>query len=521
MSAPILARVCNTENLPSLPTVALDVLRLTQDETATIPEIARVIQHDPALTARLLRLVNSSRYGMARQVTSLQQAMNLLGLRTVRVMTLSFSLVGVMEAPEGRGFDHREFWRRSITTAAAARLLADVVAPARADEAFVAGLLAHIGRLAAARTAPDLYQPVLDAAAKAPGRSLHEIEREVLKCSHAAMGRALLAGWGLPDPLVDAVGSHLGEGIDGLPDASASLARVVRAAAAIADVFCGGAPGGAAIAEVHRECCGALGLEPAEVETALRALDGEVRESAEALSIPIGQTIDYAQLQSDAVATLARLSVEAESERSQTALQAETARREADRLRDEKRAILELASTDGLTGVATRAEFDKRLDEEVRRARAARRPLALIMIDLDNFKRLNDQHGHRAGDAALRLVGAILRDFVAGAGFAARYGGEEFAVIISSCADAEEATLAAGRLGAIIASRVVEHEDKRFTMTVSQGVAFAPADAPGLSAESMVDAADQRLYHAKNTGRNRVESVVIGAAAPRQVRRSA
>ena len=152
MGAEILERIRAIEELPSLPAVAVEVLRLTQSENASVAQIAQVIQRDPALTCKLLKTANSSLFGMPRTISSVQQAMMVLGLRTVKVLVLGFSLVEAMNGEKSGQFDYVAYWRRSLTTAIAARLLAEKHNRDLADEAFVSGLLCDIGIMAAART---------------------------------------------------------------------------------------------------------------------------------------------------------------------------------------------------------------------------------------------------------------------------------------------------------------------------------------------------------------------------------
>jgi len=164
-----------------------------------------------------------------------------------------------------------------------------------------------------------------------------------------------------------------------------------------------------------------------------------------------------------------------------------------------------LASTDALTNLPNRRQFDATLHKEWYRALRDGTPLSLLMIDVDRFKPLNDRFGHQIGDAFLALVGQVIRDNVRRAGdMAARYGGEEFAVVLPS-------TAAAGALEiAEIMRRAVAEADTRgiveggYPLSVSIGVGAAVALAGGGSA-SLVHSADAALYQAKRNGRNRVE----------------
>ena len=167
--------------------------------------------------------------------------------------------------------------------------------------------------------------------------------------------------------------------------------------------------------------------------------------------------------------------------------------------------LAELSITDGLTGLANRRKFDEVLASEWTRARRTHQSLALIMIDVDYFKKFNDQYGHQAGDECLRRVACILKEAVRRAGdLAARYGGEEFIVIITG-ADMTKATEIAELLRSGIESMNMPHEQSQFgRVTISAGVAATLPEGV-LNKEGLLRQADEALYRAKASGRNRVE----------------
>jgi diguanylate cyclase (GGDEF)-like protein len=155
-----------------------------------------------------------------------------------------------------------------------------------------------------------------------------------------------------------------------------------------------------------------------------------------------------------------------------------------------------LAWTDPLTGLLNHRGFHERLDHALARARREGASVALVTLDLDNFKRVNDRHGHPYGDEVLRAVGAGLRGVVRSADVVARVGGEEFALILPG-AGVEDALSSADRAREAVA-RVPVHE---FQLSCSAGVASFPGDADGASA--LCQRADGALYWAKRTGKQR------------------
>lgn len=166
-----------------------------------------------------------------------------------------------------------------------------------------------------------------------------------------------------------------------------------------------------------------------------------------------------------------------------------------------------LATQDPLTGLANRRRFDEVLEHELRRAVREGSPLALLLVDLDYFKRYNDSYGHVQGDACLQSVARVLLHVAQRpADLAARYGGEELVMVLPQTALAGALSVAQRLLQGISGLGVEHHASPLGRVTASIGVAvFEPAHGPA-DATALVEAADRALYRAKEAGRNRVES---------------
>jgi diguanylate cyclase (GGDEF)-like protein len=178
------------------------------------------------------------------------------------------------------------------------------------------------------------------------------------------------------------------------------------------------------------------------------------------------------------------------------------------RLRESRVELERLSVTDALTGLSNRLRMMEALENEVRRSRRLRHPFAVLMADLDLFKKYNDAHGHQAGDAVLKRVGAIMREASRDVDFVARYGGEEFLLMMPET-EIEGGIEVAER----IRKKIAAEKLPAGAITVSVGVAGFPSH--GEAAEALIAAADAALYEAKHAGGNRVTQATRGRAASR------
>lgn len=214
--------------LPSLPVVVTKLLASLDQDGVNIDVLARDIALDQTLTARTLQLANSSFYGMARQVTTIREAIALLGLRTVRNLANTIALIGTFSGSAHQAIDVRPFWRHAIAVAICARELAKrlYVNP---DQAYTAGLVHDIGRLVLATQFSQPYEATMVYRAQQEC-SLSEAEEAVLGLDHAAVGHALTQHWKFPAALQQAVALHHAP----VMQDGHALPLVVRAADAIA-----------------------------------------------------------------------------------------------------------------------------------------------------------------------------------------------------------------------------------------------------------------------------------------------
>jgi len=161
----------------------------------------------------------------------------------------------------------------------------------------------------------------------------------------------------------------------------------------------------------------------------------------------------------------------------------------------------QLATYDSLTGAYNRRLFMDRAEAELSQSRRNGQTFSLLLMDLDQFKRINDNYGHASGDEALRHTAQCVRSTLREYDIFGRLGGEEFAVVLTGI-DQAQTLQVCNRLREVLAAGTIGHDKHSFRITMSGGVAIACA---GDTVESLLAGADTALYRAKNTGRNRIE----------------
>jgi diguanylate cyclase (GGDEF)-like protein len=486
MDAALQTRILACPTLPTLPAVAVEVVELCQRDEIEIARVVRLLERDPALAAKVLRVANSVAVAARSKVTTLTRALTLLGTNSVLTLALSFSLVTSRRRGARHGFDHEAYWRRALLAALAGRLLAEERHLDR-EELFLAALLQDLGMLVLAEVLGADYGALV---AGAPDHAtLARVERERLGADHAEVSAFLATRWNLPALVVEtARGSH-DPGVAGARPELGPAVGAVHLAGLLAGVFAGEPLDGARAAAARD------GMSEAALAALIDRMGAEIPATASDFDLSLGDPAALDAVLERAKEALVLVSVRAEQAARDAAEQANT-------LAAANRHLAERSRRDALTGLLNRRELDGVLDRAFRAAQGARSgPLSLLFCDIDKFKGVNDRHGHAAGDRVLAGVAAALSGALRSGDAAGRYGGEEFVAVLPAAGPADAAAVAERIRREVEAARHDAAGAEPLRVTVSLGQATLRG---GESLAALLAAADACLYEAKRAGRNRV-----------------
>src|SRR5262245_46524868 len=197
------------DSLPTLPSVAGRLIEMALDDRASATEIGELVAKDPALTARLLRVVNSSSYGLRSEVTSVGHAITIIGRQSLRALVLGISIFDtVKESSADAAVDRTALWRHAVACAAAGQLIAQAVGRVNPEEAYIAGLVHDIGMQILAQLRPKEFRRALDAITQSSADSIRASESRECGIDHAELGDRIAERWSLPAGIGAAIRYH-------------------------------------------------------------------------------------------------------------------------------------------------------------------------------------------------------------------------------------------------------------------------------------------------------------------------
>lgn len=533
--------VAKAGQLYSLPAVAMKVLELTNNPQVDTRVLKECIENDPALTGKILRVVNSSLFGLSGEVSDLNQALALLGTKPLKLLVLGFSLppelfAGVAGELLGR------YWRHTLTKAVAGREISETLFRIPGDDAFIVGLLQDLGMLLLIQELGDPYVSFLEKAV-ASGSDLIALETESLGFDHTLLSARLLDNWGLPKTLVEAVAWNT---VDGPASDSRGPEKTLPKTLHLAELFARllADQQSTALHELLEAGQRYGDLTKDRLETLVVRLEEKVGHLAEILSLQLPEGLDYRDVLVQAHAQLAAVAAETaedwlrrehgqplqEEEQSlltELRLLAEAA---AEALkRPEKTADLAAFSSpvpgpasaarsstaatpsqvaESLTAAADRGLLD-RLEMAVAACRQARCSLSLLLVQLDDVDELTMTRGVEGFYRLREFLGTICAQVDHPCTICIPHGEAGFALILPDC-ERRLAIEVGNQLIHELRRQAPKSEGgKRQTVRIGVGVAAVAVPPKNFPAQNLFHGADRCLYGSHASGGSVVKSIEI------------
>ena len=487
--------------IPSPPSIAVRIIEAVKQDDACFDELGKIISSDPALTAKILKLANSSFYAIPQKIDNITKALTILGVTTVKNIALSFVIAKEMRGSSDNGFDFDFFWKRSLTAAVSADVLSSIIGQ-KNEDIFVTALLQDIGILIMYLCRADDYSMMLDEK-RASSLAIEEAERKILGFDHQELGSEILKSWGIPDTIYEPVRYHHNH--RDVPQDCQLASNLLLLSDKMSSVY-HGSRSAEKIQDIKNILCGDYGVNEEDLES---IIDSVANKSVEILSffeIDSGSMKPFSQILQEANEELGKLNLSYEQLIVELKQAKEKAEKYALELKEVNERLRELALRDGLTGLYNHRYFQELLGNEMSRADRYKKPFSLIMLDLDHFKKINDEYGHPIGDIVLKEVSKEINNTLRESDIAARYGGEEFAVVLPET-DLKGAALAAERIRKAVEHLEIEANGRRIDATISVGATCYHISVGNKNKSEVLTAADSALYNSKNTGRNKISIV--------------
>ncbi len=493
--------VAETADLPVLPAITGRIVDCLADPGTADTQFAALLEKDAELTGRVLKAVNSKYVGFNRDITSVKQALMTLGYDTVRNIIFSLSFLdakGKNESP----MNLREFVDNSFIAAMAAKLIIRHFSPRLEKTAFLTGLMMNIGQLALAKHYPQEYIRLVQET-QASDNGLRELELNTFLWDHASVGAKLAKHWRCEDVIIQSIQYHHtpdppvdSTGRDTILISSLYVAHLM------VEVFSSQAKKESlelCIDEAKRK----LDFSEDSVHEILESIGVEGKEIAEIFDFKPGISTSYAKVLHAINIQLDEIKLSYEEmlrELRKAKAEAETL---AHRLKIANKELRERAEIDGLTQIFNHRYFQEHLAVEFVRSVRYKTPLAVALLDVDFFKKVNDTYGHTAGDLVLQEIAAMLKKHTRMSDIVARYGGEEFVMIMPETTK-DNAFIVAEKIRNIVENHPFKVDGTSIQVTISGGIAALESKSKYSVAEELVKSADAKLYRAKNSGRNRI-----------------
>jgi len=487
--------------IPSPPAIAIRILDMIRKDNFTFKELATIIESDPALVAKILKVANSSYYSFPRKVNNIETALSVLGSHAVKNIALSFVVVSDMSSKKDDIFDFNLFWRRAITAAVAADLVAKLVR-SQDQDIFISALLQDIGVVIFQSAVPEVYADVMNER-RSGQQPLNVIEERYFGFNHHDLGAHLLSNWHLPDSIYGPIKyQHWSKPV---PEQYCKQKDILQISDLLSSIY-HGSQSVDKIRQVTSLLDSLFNIRGEDVSELIDTVASKSIDILTSFDVSPGAMRPYSQIMQEANEELSNLNSSYELLVIELREAKEKAELLANELQNANKKLHELAFRDGLTGLYNHRYFQEEMEREMERARRYEREFSLILFDIDHFKKVNDTYGHPAGDQVLKAISRVAELSVRKSDSVARYGGEEFAVILPET-DFKGAKVFAERIRSEIEKLTIDVNGLSIRITVSVGYTSYRHMAKIQEKGTVISMADQALYTAKQSGRNTVHAM--------------
>jgi diguanylate cyclase (GGDEF)-like protein len=496
-----LAAILHSDELPSLPTVASEIIALTALKGTTLTDIGNLLSKNTTLSAKILKVSNSPFYSFPQQISSINQAVSLLGINEVRNLVLSFSFLTIKAGKAKGHFNFENFWKHSLAGAVASKLILERIKGADTDEIFVCGLLQNLGELILARTFAKEYEEVLRKGNNGQYDTLNA-EEEVFGTFHSTIGYEVAKSWGFPEVFLLPIRYHHDPTLykGGNPKIEATTTALYLSDLLIGILY-SNTPGEFHIRFVQ-DAKSLLDFKTADIEHILNEVHTQVDQAGEYFGLRIKNTKPVQEILQEANVRLSLMNLDFDQKNQElirATIKSENLTKE---LEVKNKILANLANMDSLTEIYNNRYFQNALENETDRAIRNTAQLSLLLIGIDHFKKFNDTYGHLVGDFILKEFSKLLKENIRKYDTLARYEGEKFTVILPNT-NAAEALAVAEKLRGTVDNTIFKDNQEEYHITASFGVSSVrPGTIDNFEKNDFISQADEALHNAKAEGRN-------------------
>ncbi|NVN91308.1 MAG: GGDEF domain-containing protein [Desulfuromonadales bacterium] len=479
--------------LPSPPSICIKILDLVRKDDFTFQQLANVINSDPSLAAKLLKVANTCHYSHSGQVNTVAKAVAVLGANAVKIIALSFVIYAECIEGSNDAFNTDLFWRRSLTAAVAAEQIATSLTGSSGD-LFLIALLQDIGSIFMSNWRPHDWRQISKTTfiSRIPQEKL---EQETFGFDHSVLAAGLFKSWNFPEELYLPIQfHHSGE----LAPLQYRKIIDILEVSNLLSAFYNGNNEVMQLRRVKQILTNNMGMDKNTTDDLIESVAHKSREMFLAFEISDGNLKPLSQILQEANEELVSLLDSYELVILELKQAKELSDSLARELHESNERHKEMAYKDELTQIYNFRYFHEALDREVERVNRYGRELSVILFDLDDLKKINDTYGHIVGSQMLINISKIVQLNLRGADVLARLGGDEFGIILPE----------SGHSGALLVAEQircsVEALEEIAPATLSIGVSSYHPGKVVLDKATIMKKADDALYRAKNNGKNRV-----------------